>query len=255
MDPIDEEDSSGTSSISHIRSNSSDEDINGKDLLVTEEIDAEESLLEKTNSMVKEAPPVLKLPTPDLSGSLSIKLPNIEIPKGDELSVISKGGNAVLSSDDYPLETPIQLDGYETSEESFDDEQKEKVAKENLFAEKDNIAIEETVTKECILERINSRKRMKSFQLGKQLSCKWSTGAGPRIGCVRDYPSGLQSHALEQVNLSPRSAPCSRSNSSSFQEFASTSFSGLIQGTSTSRSSRLFREQSRTLDTEFSEVL
>ncbi|KAK1356180.1 IQ domain-containing protein IQM2 [Heracleum sosnowskyi] len=250
MDPIDEEDSSGITSISHLRSNSSDEDINGKDLLVTEEIDAEDSLLEKTNSVVKEASPVLKLPTLDLSGSLSVKLPNIEIPKGDDLSVISKGGYAVLSSDDYPLETPIQLDGYETAEESFDDEQKEKVAKEKLFAEKDNIAIEETVTKECILERINSRKRMKSFQLGKQLSCKWSTGAGPRIGCVRDYPSGLQSHALEQVNLSPRSAPCSRSNSSSFQEFASTCFSGVIQGTSTPRSSRLFREQSRTLDTE-----
>ncbi|KAF7806741.1 IQ domain-containing protein IQM1-like [Senna tora] len=38
----------------------------------------------------------------------------------------------------------------------------------------------------------------------KRLSCKWSTGAGPRIGCVRDYPEHLQSMALEQVNLSPR---------------------------------------------------
>ncbi|KAL6500043.1 hypothetical protein OROGR_027953 [Orobanche gracilis] len=63
----------------------------------------------------------------------------------------------------------------------------------------------EIIPEEHILHRINSHKDMKSFQLGKQLSCKWSTGAGPRIGCVRDYPSGLQSHALEQVNLSPRS--------------------------------------------------
>ena len=39
---------------------------------------------------------------------------------------------------------------------------------------------------------------------GKRLSCKWSTGTGPRIGCVRDYPTDLQSRALEQVNLSPR---------------------------------------------------
>ncbi|KAK7265386.1 hypothetical protein RJT34_33005 [Clitoria ternatea] len=42
------------------------------------------------------------------------------------------------------------------------------------------------------------------FNLSKRLSCKWSTGAGPRIGCVRDYPEHLQSKALEQVHLSPR---------------------------------------------------
>ncbi|KAL1832008.1 hypothetical protein ACET3Z_001659 [Daucus carota] len=258
MDPIDEEDSSGITSISHIRSNSSDEDINiGKDLLVTEEIDAEESLLRKTNSMVKEASPTLKLPTLNLSGSLSVKLPGTEITNGDDLSVIAKSGqHAVkLSSDDSPSELPMQLDGYETAEESFDDQQIMKIANENIFTEKESIPIEEAVTKECILERINSRKRMKSFQLGKQLSCKWSTGAGPRIGCVRDYPSGLQSHALEQVNLSPRSAPCSRSNSSSFQEFASSSFSGLIQGTTTPRSSRLCKEHSRNSDSEPCEVL
>ncbi|XVF35044.1 hypothetical protein REPUB_Repub18cG0111200 [Reevesia pubescens] len=46
-----------------------------------------------------------------------------------------------------------------------------------------------------------------AFNLAKRLSCKWSTGVGPRIGCVRDYPSELQAKALEQVNLSPRVAP------------------------------------------------
>jgi hypothetical protein len=45
------------------------------------------------------------------------------------------------------------------------------------------------------------------FDLSKRLSCKWTTGTGPRIGCVRDYPSELQSRALEQVNLSPKVAP------------------------------------------------
>ncbi|RZC81906.1 hypothetical protein C5167_044488 [Papaver somniferum] len=45
-----------------------------------------------------------------------------------------------------------------------------------------------------------------AFSFGKRLSCKWSTGVGPRIGCVRDYPSDLQFQALEQVNLSPRVA-------------------------------------------------
>ncbi|KAK7291830.1 hypothetical protein RIF29_07285 [Crotalaria pallida] len=43
-----------------------------------------------------------------------------------------------------------------------------------------------------------------AFNLPKRLSQKWYSGAGPRIGCVRDYPEHLQSRALEQVNLSPR---------------------------------------------------
>ncbi|KEH32502.1 hypothetical protein MtrunA17_Chr4g0071041 [Medicago truncatula] len=43
-----------------------------------------------------------------------------------------------------------------------------------------------------------------AFNASRRLSCKWSTGAGPRIGCVRDYPEHLQSKALEQVSLSPR---------------------------------------------------
>ncbi|KAL6609486.1 hypothetical protein ACP70R_039455 [Stipagrostis hirtigluma subsp. patula] len=35
---------------------------------------------------------------------------------------------------------------------------------------------------------------------------KWTSGAGARIGCVRDYPAELQSRALEQVIPSPRVA-------------------------------------------------
>ncbi|KAH9617873.1 hypothetical protein KSS87_017583 [Heliosperma pusillum] len=45
------------------------------------------------------------------------------------------------------------------------------------------------------------------FNLARRLSCKWVTGNGPRIGCVRDYPLDLQTRALEQVNLSPRVNP------------------------------------------------
>ncbi|CAJ1941659.1 unnamed protein product [Sphenostylis stenocarpa] len=51
-----------------------------------------------------------------------------------------------------------------------------------------------------------------TFDLAKRLSCKWSTGAGPRIGCVRDYPGHLQSKALEHVNLSPRPTSACLSN-------------------------------------------
>lgn len=47
-------------------------------------------------------------------------------------------------------------------------------------------------------------KKAEAFEMRRRLSMKWSTGTGPRIGCVRDYPQELQSRALEQVNLSPR---------------------------------------------------
>lgn len=45
------------------------------------------------------------------------------------------------------------------------------------------------------------------YDLSRRLSCKWTSGVGPRIGCVRDYPPSLQSQALEQVNLSPTVIP------------------------------------------------
>ncbi|PIN14701.1 hypothetical protein CDL12_12673 [Handroanthus impetiginosus] len=63
------------------------------------------------------------------------------------------------------------------------------------------------VPRKAILERINSKNAAKSYQLGRQLSTKWSTGAGPRIGCVADYPVELRLQALELTNLSPRKSP------------------------------------------------
>ncbi|KAL4590766.1 hypothetical protein LXL04_003709 [Taraxacum kok-saghyz] len=59
------------------------------------------------------------------------------------------------------------------------------------------------VPKKAILERINSKKAVCSYQLGNQLSLKWSTGVGPRIGCIADYPIELRLQALEFTNLSP----------------------------------------------------
>jgi hypothetical protein len=59
------------------------------------------------------------------------------------------------------------------------------------------------VPQEAILKRISSRKEMNSYQLGHQLPRSWSTGAGPRIGCVADYPAELRAQALKFVHLSP----------------------------------------------------
>ncbi|KAJ3671355.1 hypothetical protein LUZ60_007434 [Juncus effusus] len=58
--------------------------------------------------------------------------------------------------------------------------------------------------KTAILERIMTKQKSRSYQLAAQLSRKWSTGAGPRIGCVADYPIEVRMQALEFTNLSPR---------------------------------------------------
>ncbi|KAH9737731.1 IQ domain-containing protein IQM6 [Citrus sinensis] len=105
-------------------------------------------------------------------------------------------------------------DGYETAEESFLSEEDFMVSKKNLFDE-DAEENEKPVPKEKIMQRIDSHKGLKSYQLAQQLSSKWSTGAGPRIGCMRDYPSELQAQILELANLSPRASSSSRIRSHS----------------------------------------
>ncbi|KZV52848.1 hypothetical protein F511_37235 [Dorcoceras hygrometricum] len=102
------------------------------------------------------------------------------------------------TSGNFLLESPT--DGNDESEEQFySNLEKADTSKDH------HLGKEGVVPEQIISQRINSHRETKSYQLGKQLSCKWSTGAGPRIGCVRDYPSELQYHALEHVNLSPRS--------------------------------------------------
>ncbi|KAL7138663.1 hypothetical protein ABFS83_10G179000 [Erythranthe nasuta] len=101
-------------------------------------------------------------------------------------------------------ESPCE-DGYETADEYLSDSEFS-VSKQNLFDRDPEEEYEEPIPKEKIIKRINSHKGMKSYQLGNQLSCRWTTGAGPRIGCMRDYPSELQNRVLEEVSLSPRSA-------------------------------------------------
>ncbi|KAF5180269.1 Iq domain-containing protein iqm1 [Thalictrum thalictroides] len=81
---------------------------------------------------------------------------------------------------------------------------------EDLAAAKINKPLEEAIASTKQEEQIESNAKtvkVPAFDFGKRLSCKWSTGAGPRIGCVRDYPNELQYRALEHVNLSPRVTP------------------------------------------------
>ncbi|KAL3715899.1 hypothetical protein ACJRO7_007627 [Eucalyptus globulus] len=110
--------------------------------------------------------------------------------------------------------SPSEDDGYETPEESFLSEEDFMVPKLNMFDEED-AEVECPVPREKIMQRIDSHRGSRSYQLGRQLSFKWTTGAGPRIGCMRDYPMELQSHVLELANLSPRASSTHSSPSGS----------------------------------------
>ncbi|XP_047962702.1 IQ domain-containing protein IQM6-like [Salvia hispanica] len=102
------------------------------------------------------------------------------------------------------VESPT--DGYETADDSLSESDSESdteflISKENLFEEEKEE--EKAVSEEKIMKRINSHKGIRSYGLAQSLCCKWTTGAGPRIGCVRDYPVELQLRALQEICFSP----------------------------------------------------
>ena len=68
-------------------------------------------------------------------------------------------------------------------------------------------AITQEAKPTLIHEEDNGSTIEEGLNIGKSLSCTWTTGAGPRIGVLRDYPAELKIMALEQVNLSPRIKP------------------------------------------------
>lgn len=139
-----------------------------------------------------------------LSRRVGSKIARLEIPKRGDVSAIF-GDQADSPSCKFQTPGSFSDDGYETAEESFIDEEEFMVVKSNLFVNKDQEGeVEGRVPKEKIMKRIDSHKGMKSYQLACQLSSRWTTGAGPRIGCMRDYPSELQLRVLEEQNLSPR---------------------------------------------------
>ncbi|KAJ4817372.1 hypothetical protein LUZ62_029938 [Rhynchospora pubera] len=158
----------------------------------------------------------------DQFSRLDSKLPDLKIkikePPEEKEDEISRNKNNSFVSKDPDNEPVIANENAESHNmltvDFFDNKT---IFKDNLFDEEAELEEEPiSVPQEQILSRINSKKGMKSFQLGKQLSSKWCTGVGPRIGCVRDYPSELRLIALEQVNLSPRAAGPSRFGSPRF---------------------------------------
>ncbi|XP_011025156.1 PREDICTED: uncharacterized protein LOC105126104 [Populus euphratica] len=209
--PTDEEDNAlyEQRSSKHLRNNSSDEDLSqAVNDLETEEINVQESTPENTDSVEEETSSVVEKQKPGRLSNFGRILSNLEVPEKSELVEKMESENHVVGSRGSNTSSPVE-DGYESAEEGLGTEQHSLEPNDNLFDEEGED--QQNVPDEAIIERINSKKGIASYQLGKQLSCKWTTGAGPRIGCVRDYPSELQFRALEQVSLSPRSFLHSRS--------------------------------------------
>ncbi|KAK6126406.1 hypothetical protein DH2020_039856 [Rehmannia glutinosa] len=129
-----------------------------------------------------------------------VNLDKVEIQKANEDCERNEFGK--LSEERVISEAPSPPDfaPYQTTETSRPESQTE--YKRTLSGGLQSPRVDVPKTK--ILERINSKKAAKSYQLGHQLSAKWSTGAGPRIGCVADYPVELRLQALELAELSPR---------------------------------------------------
>lgn len=214
MSPTDEDEFSIYKQRSiHMRNHSLEEDLKAEKAIAFE--DKADPREEETNLVMA------NLETPNKIESFSTF--------GDETQ--SAGSKSTKVSEDYD-----SGDDEEEEEEMFDLEQESTPSEQNSprGGEEEETKESEVVKipEESILKRINSKKETKSFQLGKQLSCKWTTGAGPRIGCVRDYPSELQFQALEQVNLSPRSASVSRLCFSSSSQTQTPQMSSLWRGMS-----------------------
>ncbi|XP_021728816.1 IQ domain-containing protein IQM2-like [Chenopodium quinoa] len=210
FDPVDEDEQKLVKQRSSLHwRNNSEEELVAENTVEMNNVNLDGSNEAKPDVLEQETAVAMDHPRRNNSIRFNRKLTNLEIPRRDELLLTMQSEHLATKPS---VHNQIDEDnGYDSAtEEGSASEQDEQVESQGILVEEkekeEEEEEEEVIPAESILQRINSHKGMKSYQLGKQLSCRWTTGAGPRIGCVRDYPSGLQFRALEQVNLSPRSA-------------------------------------------------
>lgn len=145
-----------------------------------------------------------------------LRIPSTNDTTEEEFKTPQTPPEKILDIENYQqFSTDEDDEGFETAEDSLLSEDDFMYPKLNLFEIYGYRESDEPISHATILKRIHSHKRTKSYQLGEHLQLKWTTGAGPRIGCVRDYPSRLQFQVLEHVQLSPRKRHYSLSASES----------------------------------------
>ncbi|KAK7318914.1 hypothetical protein RJT34_03622 [Clitoria ternatea] len=238
MDPVDEADEHSLRSSGHLRSHSSEEDfienMNGPEI---EETMLQDSVAEKAELTEIKTASASMAPSMRPFRMFGRELSSLEIPKRGQ---VFEGLENVEREDNVQDYESFQMEshtsGGQERAQTYALELDHTILDKSLPDENDSDDDDDNdndtdIPQESILKRINSHKETKSYQLGKQLSCKWTTGAGPRIGCVRDYPCELQLRALEQVNLSPRSGSRTRSS------FAPRTSTGLNSSLSTTLAS------------------
>ncbi|XP_019158489.1 PREDICTED: IQ domain-containing protein IQM3-like [Ipomoea nil] len=137
-----------------------------------------------------------------------VNLDEVEIKKANEDYENYEEGKSVKTSELSTLSsTPAVLPNEEKKDLSLESSGALKSAPSGCYKRTLSGGLQSPraeVPKTVILQRINSKKASNSYQLAQQLSRTWSTGAGPRIGCIADYPIELRLQALELTNLSPR---------------------------------------------------
>lgn len=130
-----------------------------------------------------------------------VDLDKVEVRKANEDSDTYEDKKTTKNGTKPGIPDPVQSETHEHKQEADKTVEKNVSYKRSLSGGLHSPKSD--VPKKAILERINSKKAVCSYQLGNQLSLKWSSGVGPRIGCIADYPIELRLQALEFTNLSP----------------------------------------------------
>uniref|UniRef100_A0A7N0UDC0 IQ domain-containing protein IQM2-like n=1 Tax=Kalanchoe fedtschenkoi TaxID=63787 RepID=A0A7N0UDC0_KALFE len=246
MTPVDDEQKSYHRQNSNMEktNNSSEEDLTQNDT------NAESLTKVKMNLVNEEANgAALEFQKSRKVNGLGRKLTYLEIPTRYEFLLRLQSEDQVAASSGNSISAHASVDGYESQEEEEEEEEENEAPKKNSYGDSEEEDSQIEAIHEKIIQRVNSRKDSDSYPLGRQLSRTWTSGAGPRIGCLRDYPFELQNHALEKVSLSPRSTPSSRSDSNftprnRFGTVTPKPFAPLSHASSSPLSTMLFSQRS-----------
>ncbi|KAL6620813.1 hypothetical protein ACP70R_035952 [Stipagrostis hirtigluma subsp. patula] len=103
-----------------------------------------------------------------------------------------------VDDDEYPSLKKTQASGEPSSQQQQEEEEADAKATEAAAAAAAADDDDAAAAADAMAEETET--------VSRAAAVKWTSGAGARIGCVRDYPAELQSRALEQVIPSPRVA-------------------------------------------------